>query len=307
MRIFNTYEQTEKHKPYCIALGSFDGIHIGHQKLIEILKYNANLFDCKSMIYTFEVHPRKILKPDKLLYMITNNSQKSDIMAEMGVDIVFLENFKKIMNLSAEQFFHDIIIEKFNAKCLIVGYNFKFGKNNEGDAATLTELGAKYGVMIEVVAPVVVNDDVVSSTLIRHNIQDEFVDDVYKYLGRTYSIQGKVVHGKKNGKAMGIRTANIEAGTETIIPLKGVYISDTKIDNNIYKSVTNIGVNPTFKGSKLSIETHILDFEGDLYDKDIEVYFIKRLRDEVLFENIENLKKQINSDIETRIRYKSML
>ncbi|MGB7606577.1 MAG: bifunctional riboflavin kinase/FAD synthetase [Lutisporaceae bacterium] len=307
MRIFNTYELAKKHKPYCIALGSFDGVHIGHQKLVEILKYNASLFDCASMIYTFGVHPRKILKPDKSLYMITNSSQRSDLMAEMGVDILFLENFEKIMNLSAEQFFHDIIIEKFNAKCLIIGYNFKFGKNNEGDATILTGLGAKYGIMIDVVAPVVVNDEVVSSTLIRHMIHDGLVDDVYKYLGRTYSIQGKVIHGKKNGKAMGIRTANIEAGIEAIIPLKGVYITDTKIGKDIYKSITNIGVNPTFKGSKISIETHILGFEGDLYDKDIEVYFIKRLRDEVLFENIENLKKQINSDIETRLRYRSML
>lgn len=307
MRIFNTYELAKKHKPYCIALGSFDGVHIGHQKLVEILKYNASLFDCASMIYTFGVHPRKILKPDKSLYMITNSSQRSDLMAEMGVDILFLENFEKIMNLSAEQFFHDIMIEKFNAKCLIIGYNFKFGKNNEGDAAILTRLGAKYGIMIEVVAPVVANDEVVSSTLIRHMIHDGLVDDVYKYLGRTYSIQGKVIHGKKNGKAMGIRTANIEAGIEAIIPLKGVYITDTKIGKDIYKSITNIGVNPTFKGSKLSIETHILCFEGDLYDKDIEIYFINRLRDEVLFENIENLKKQINSDIETRLRYRSML
>lgn len=307
MRIINTYEQAEEYKPYCIALGSFDGVHVGHQKLVEILKYNASLFNCASMIYTFGVHPRKILKPDKSLYMITNNSEKSDIMAEMGVDILFLENFEMIMNLSADQFFRDIIIEKFNAKCLIVGYNFQFGKNNESDAATLTKLGAKYGVKIEIVAPVVVNDEVVSSTLIRHRIHDGLVDDVYKYLGRTYSIQGKVIHGKKNGKAMGIRTANIEAGIEAIIPLKGVYITDTKIGRDIYKSITNVGVNPTFKGSKLSIETHILDFEGDLYDKDIEIFFLKRLRDEVLFENIENLKKQINSDIETRLEYRKML
>lgn len=307
MRIINTYEQAKEYKPYCIALGSFDGVHVGHQKLVEILKYNASLFNCASMIYTFGVHPRKILKPDKSLYMITNNSEKSDIMAEMGIDILFLEKFEMIMNLSAEQFFHDIIIEKFNAKCLIVGYNFQFGKNNESDAATLTKLGAKYGVKIEIVAPVVVNDEVVSSTLIRHRIHDGLVADVNKYLGRTYSVQGKVIHGKKNGKAMGIRTANIEAGIEAIIPLKGVYITDTKIGEDIYKSITNIGVNPTFKGSKLSIETHVLDFEGDLYDKEIEIFFLKRLRDEVLFENIENLKKQINSDIATRLRYRKML
>lgn len=304
MRIINTYEEAEKHKPYCIALGSFDGVHIGHQKLVEMLKYNASQFDCTSMIYTFGVHPRKILKPNKSLYMITSNSQRADIMAEMGVDMLFLESFEQVMNLSAEQFFQEIIIAKFNAKCLIVGYNFKFGRHNEGDAHKLTELGKKYGIKIEVVAPVVVNAEVVSSSLIRHRIHEGRVDEMPKYLGRSYSIQGKVVHGKQNGKAMGIRTANIEPGSEAIVPMKGVYITDTKIDGIVYKSITNVGLNPTFKGSKLMIETHVLEFEGDLYDKEIEVYFIKRLRDEVTFHNAEELKNQINKDIETRLRFR---
>lgn len=307
MRIFNTYEQTKKHRPNCIALGSFDGVHVGHQKLVEILKRKAALLDCESMIYTFGVHPRKVLKPDKPLYMITSSNQRADIMTELGVDILYLEDFEKIMNLSAEQFIRDIMIEKLNARCLIAGYNFKFGKNNEGDAKTLKELGAKYGIMIEIVAPVVVDDEVVSSTLIRRKIHAGLVDEAYKYLGRTYSIKGEVIHGKENGKAMGIRTANIKADSETVIPIKGVYITDTEVDKVIYKSVTNIGINPTFKGSKLSIETHVLDFNGDLYDKEIEIYFIKRLRDEILFENIEGLKKQINNDIETRLRYRRML
>lgn len=306
MRILNTYEEAEQHKPFCIALGSFDGVHVGHQKLVEMLKYNANLFDCTSMIYTFGVHPRRILKPNKSLYMITSSSQRADIMAEIGVDVLFLESFEQVMNLSAEQFFQDILIGKFNAKCVIVGYNFKFGRHNEGDAHKLAELGKKHGIKIEVVPPVIVNDEVVSSSLIRHRIHEGHVDVVPKFLGRTYSIQGKVTHGKQNGKAMGIRTANIEPGDEAIVPLKGVYITDTKIDGVVYKSITNVGLNPTFKGNKLMIETHVLDFDGDLYDKEIEVYFFKRLRDEVAFHNAEELKNQIKKDIEARLKFRML-
>lgn len=304
MRIINTYEEAEQLKPYCIALGSFDGVHVGHQKLVEMLKYNADLFSCTSMIYTFGVHPRRILKPSKSLYMITSSKQRADIMAEMGVDVLFLESFEQVMNLSAEQFFQEIMIKKFNVKCLIVGYNFKFGRHNEGDAHKLTELGEKYSIKIEVVPPVVVSDVAVSSSLIRHKIHEGNVDIVPKYLGRTYSIHGKVVHGKKIGMTMGIRTANIEPGDEAIVPLKGVYITDTKIDGVIYKSITNVGMNPTFKGNKLMIETHVLDFDGDLYEKEIEVYFIKRLRDEITFHNAEELKNQIQKDIETRLRFR---
>jgi riboflavin kinase / FMN adenylyltransferase len=303
VRIINTYEQAAENKPYCIALGSFDGVHMGHQKLIEMLKNNAADFNCASMIYTFGMHPRKILVPDKHIYMITNNAQRAEILNEIGVDVLFLEDFEKIMNLSAEQFFHDVIVEKFNAKCLIVGYNYNFGKNGEGNAEKLTALGNKYGIKVEVVSPVLVEDQVVSSSLIRHKIHEGNVYEALQYLGRAYRIQGKVIHGKKNGMAMGIRTANIEINNEVILPLKGVYITDTKIDNEIYKSITNVGVNPTFKGENLSIETHVLGFEGDLYSQDIEVYFIKRLRDEICFENVNELINQIKSDIKARLDY----
>jgi riboflavin kinase/FMN adenylyltransferase len=306
VKIINTYEQAAENKPYCIALGSFDGVHVGHQKLMEMLKYNADIFGCASMIYTFGVHPRKILKPDKPIYMITNNAQRAEIIDEIGVDVLFLEDFQKIMNLSAEEFFLNVIIEKFNAKCIIIGYNFNFGKNGEGNAEKLTQLGSKYGVKVEVVSPVLVKGEAVSSSLIRHKINEGNVFDVYQYLGRTYSIRGKVIHGKKNGKAMGIRTANIDINNEAIVPLKGVYITDTKIDNRTYKSVTNVGINPTFQGGALSIETHVLDFDGDLYDQDIEVYFIKRLRDEIPFEKVEDLINQIKNDIQTRLDYKAL-
>jgi len=307
VRIINTYEQAAVNKSYCIALGSFDGVHMGHQKLIEMLKHNAESYNCTSMIYTFGVHPRKILKPDKPIFMITNNAQRAEVLEEIDVDVLFLEDFAKIMNLSTEQFFHDIIVEKFNAKCLIVGYNYNFGKNGEGNAEKLTQLGNQYGVKVEVVSPVLVENQVVSSSLIRHRICEGHVYDASQYLGRAYSIQGKVIHGKKNGKAMGIRTANIEIDNEAIVPLKGVYITDTKIDNYMYKSVTNVGINPTFKGQALTIETHVLDFEGDLYSQDIEVYFLKRLRDEICFDRVNDLINQINSDIQARLDYNNSL
>ena len=307
MRILNTYEQAAENKSYCIALGSFDGVHVGHQKLIAMLKKNAEKSSCESMVYTFGIHPRRILRPSKSIYMITSNAKRAEIMDGLGVDALFLEDFQKIMNLSAEQFFKDILLEKLNAKCIVVGYNFNFGKNGEGNAEKLTQLGNKYGIKVEVVPPVLVEDKVVSSSLIRHKIHDGHLYEVLQYLSRAYSVQGKVIHGKKNGIAMGIRTANLEIDKEAILPSKGVYITNTKIDNFMYKSVTNIGINPTFHGSALSLETHVLDFDGDLYDKNIEVYFIKRLRDEISFSNVEALINQINSDIQARLDFKMLL
>jgi riboflavin kinase/FMN adenylyltransferase len=306
VRILNTYEQAAENKSYCIALGSFDGVHAGHQKLIEVLEYNAEKMDCVSMVYTFGTHPRKILKPERAIHMITSNEKRAEIMDILGVDVLYLEDFQRIMNLDAEQFFCNILVEKFNAKCIVVGYNFNFGKNGEGDAEKLAELGNKYGIKVEVVPPVLIKDKVVSSSLIRHKIHEGNVSEVLQYLSRTYSIQGKVIHGKKNGLSMGIRTANIEIGKEIILPKKGVYLTETKIDNRHYKSVTNIGTNPTFQGSTLSIETHVLDFDGDLYNQDIEVYFLERSRDEVFFSSTQDLIDQIKIDIQTRLDYKRL-
>lgn len=306
MRILNTYEQAAEQKPYCVALGSFDGVHMGHQKLIEVLKSNSEHFGCSSMVYTFEKHPRKILKPDKPIYMITSNVQRAKVIEAMQVDVLFLESFEQIMNLSAEQFFHDVLIEKFNVKCIVVGYNYHFGRRGEGNAEILTQLGHKYGVKVEVVSPVLVENQVVSSSLIRHKIHDGKVDEVLNYLGRAYGLQSHVIHGKQNGKAMGIRTANLEIGKEAIVPKKGVYITDTIIAGHSYKSVTNVGVNPTFHGNTLSIETHVLDFEGDLYNQPIEVYFLKRMRDEISFETVNELVQQIQSDIAERLSYRGL-
>jgi riboflavin kinase/FMN adenylyltransferase len=306
VKIFNTYEQTAENRAYCVALGSFDGVHVGHQRLIEMVKYHAAKHCCTSMIYTFEIHPRKILLPGKPIHIITNNTQRAEIINEMGIDVLFLESFDKIMNLSAEHFFHEVLVNKLHARSVIVGYNYRFGKQGEGDADTLTKLGKKYGVEIEVIPPVLVGNEVVSSSLIRHRIYEGSVAEIPQYLGRSYRIHGKVIHGKKNGKAMGIRTANTEISSESVIPCNGVYISEAIIDKHIYKSVTNIGVNPTFKGEKLSIETHVLDFEGDLYDKEIEVVFLKRLRDEVSFNNVEDLIAQIKADISARLSFKGL-
>lgn len=306
MRIINTYEQAVENKSCCIALGSFDGVHAGHQKLIEVLVSNAENIGCVSMVYTFGTHPRKILKPERSIHMITSNEKRAEIMDELGVDVLYLEDFQKIMNLDAEQFFCDILVDKFNAKCIVVGYNFNFGKNGEGNAEKLAQLGNKYGIKVEIVPPVLIKDKVVSSSLIRHKIHEGNVSEVLQYLSRTYSIQGKVIHGKKNGMSMGIRTANIEIGKEIILPKKGVYLTDTKIDHCRYKSVTNIGINPTFQGATLSIETHVLDFDSDLYNQDIEVYFIERLRDEIFFSSTLDLIDQIKIDIQTRLDYKML-
>lgn len=301
MIILKDYNEAKKHTPYCIVLGSFDGVHIGHQKLIHTLIKEAKHFNAKSMLYTFENHPRVCLNPDKHLYLITDNEIKTSILKQFDLDYLYFDNFDSVKDMSAEEFVRKILIDKFNTKCVIVGYNYRFGRNGEGDADALKQLGKEFNFKVEIVPAVEVNGSSVSSTLIRHMIRNGEVEEIPYFLGRHYTLFGKVVFGKQNGTAMGIRTANLETSINTVMPAQGVYLTDTVIDGKAYKSVTNVGSNPTFNGNKISIETHIIDFDENVYNKEIEIVFLKRQRDEIKFDSIDKLIVQIKRDVEARI------
>jgi len=303
MVIYTNYNEAKKGNPYCIALGSFDGVHIGHQKLIERVVNKGRELDCNSMAYTFKENTKKVLIHDGCQELITQNHKRINIMENLGVDAVYLEDFQQIMKMDAEAFIRDILVSQFNIKCAVAGYNFTFGSKKDGNAELLRKYGDLYGFEVDIVDAVRINGNIVSSSLIREKIKSGEVEEVKEYLGRNFSINGQVIHGKKIGGKLGIRTANLSINKDLVLPKPGVYFTDTIVNNNVYKSVTNIGTNPTFNGCNMSIETHIIGFNENLYGKNIEIFFLKWEREEKAFNDASELKKQILDDINNRLKY----
>jgi len=301
LKIYEQYEEALKSTAWCVALGSFDGVHLGHRKLIELLKEEANTYGTGSMVYTFKVHPRKILIPNKHIYLITDNEKRAEVVEGMGVDMLYLEDFTNVRDMSAEDFVKKILIGRFGVKSVVVGYNYRFGLKGEGNADMLKQYGEKYGFKVNVVEAVEVDGHTVSSSFIRHIIRSGNVDKIADYLGREFSVHGEVVYGKQNGEVMGIKTANIEVKKDITLPKKGVYYTSTTVSGKLYKSITNIGFNPTFDGESLSVETHIIDFCENIYGEEIEIFFHRHKRDEYKFVSMEELVKQIRKDIQDRL------
>ena len=279
-----------------VALGSFDGLHSGHLSLVNKIIELANENKGKSIVYTFKNHPRTLIKgatPPKLLM---DNESKEEILEALGVDLIYFEEFnEEYMKLTPEGFIK-YLCEKFKVKGIVVGFNYRFGYKNVGNIEMLKELSTKYGYEFYVMEPCNYEDEVISSTRIRNELLNGNVDKAMNMLNRPYCIKGKVVHGKKLGRAIGFPTANLDYSKEALIPKKGVYYTNVQWQGKIYKGITSVGNNPTVNGDKLTIETYILDFNNDLYGHNIKVYFIKKIRDEKKFNSIDDLVIQLKKD-----------
>jgi riboflavin kinase/FMN adenylyltransferase len=298
MEIIDLSNYNETRFNTAIALGNFDGIHIGHQQLINTMISKAKDLGIKSSLLLFKNHTKATIDNNKP-NMITSNEQKFKICEELGIDIIYLLDFDdSLMKLSGEDFIKNIIIDKMNCKLLVVGFDYRFGYKASGDSKLLLELGKKHNIDVIVLDPVYKNNEVISSSIIRNLVAIGHMDEVTNILGRPYSILGKVITGKNRGNKLGFPTANIELMDNYVIPKNGVYITNTIVDNKKYLSATNIGYNPTFNEDILKIETYILDFSENIYGKTIEVEFIDFLRDDIKFKNKEELINQMNLDIE---------
>lgn len=286
------------------ALGFFDGVHLGHANLISTLKQLSCNMNIKSMVFTFEKHPMTVLSAQDAPKMITSNEAKASIFESLGVDIV---NFNPVnrdfLNYEPEDFLTDILIKKYNVRALVAGFNFKFGHLGRGDSALLKDFCIAYGIRVEIVKPVIIDGVLVSSTAIRDYIAKGNVSMACRLLGRPFSMEGTVSHGMMRGRNLGFPTANLSIDESMITPKNGVYITSVLLDGMEYKSVTNVGYNPTFKNSSISVETHIIDFCGDIYGRDIKVLFHERLRDEIKFKSIDELSKQIFADRKKAAEY----
>jgi len=281
-----------------VCLGNFDGIHLAHKKLIKTLTLECEKMNIKSMVYTFNKHPFNILG-NKEIKLITTMEKKSEILEQLKVDYLCLREFDDdFSNIKAEDFIKNILVNKYNVKLVIVGFNYNFGYKGLGDVNLLNILGEKYDFKVIMLEPMYFKDEVISSSNIREKIKNGDMEGSKNLLGKYYSIKGKVEYGNRIGTEIGFPTANIIPLKNYALPKSGVYYTNTIIDNKCYESITNIGNNPTIaKGHNTIIETHIFEFSGWLYGKNIEVVFKRFIRDEVKHKDIHDLKETIINDI----------
>ena len=282
-----------------IALGNFDGIHIGHQYLIKDSIKKANEKGLEPSILLFKNHTKTIINnQNNKVYLLTSNEQKLRILKEMGIKIVYTLLFdREIMKLSAEKFVEEILINKLNTKLVTAGFDYRFGYKALGDSNYLKELGEKYNFETNIIMPIYVDEEIVSSTKIRNLIKIGEIKKANEFLGRPYSLVGNVVKGDQRGSKMGYPTANIQLSYNYAIPKTGVYETITLIENKKFVSLTNIGYNPTFNGKKLKIENHIIDFDEDIYGRKIEIKFMDFIREDIKFNTVKELIEKIAEDI----------
>lgn len=286
----------EFNKDVYVALGSFDGLHKGHLTLIDKVVELGKNNDSLSMVYTFRNHPLEVIDESKAPKIIMDNEEKLEILSKKGIDVAcFIEFNKRFMTIEPETFIKEII-DKFNVKGIIVGFNYKFGFKNKGDITLLEKLSEKLGFELYVMNALEENGKVISSTLIRELIRNGSINEANELLTRFYSIKGKVIHGKQLGRTIGFPTANLNITESTVLPAIGVYYTNVEIDNKIYKGITNVGNNPTVNGNNITVETNILDFSNDIYHKEIRVYFIEKIRNQEKFDSLEVLKGQLEND-----------
>jgi riboflavin kinase/FMN adenylyltransferase len=298
---FNSSEKT------IVTIGTFDGIHIGHQKILKDLIKTAKKEGKKSVLLTFFPHPRMVLQKDNKILLLNTIEEKSGLLEKMGLDYLIIHPFsKEFSRLTALDFVRDILVNKLNTSRLIIGYDHHFGKNREGNIHQLKEYSLLYDFKVEEIPAQDIDDVSVSSTKIRTALKKGNLKTANNYLGYHYMLNGTVVSGKKLGGTIGFPTANLEIKEPyKLIPKTGVYIIKTHINTVLYTGIMNIGFNPTVLGKHQTIEAHLFDFNEDLYGKEIMIEFIYFLREEHKFKSVKELVVQLNIDKENAISYLS--
>jgi len=287
-------------KDTAITIGVFDGFHMGHQHIFEQLKQLAKKSDLIPLVITFMNHPSEILDKSFHPNSISDPQTKIEYMRNFGInDIIPIEFSKEIAQLTAVEFIN-LLTTNFNMSYLVIGTDFALGHNREGDLQTLSFLSSKIGFKIKIVDILEINSSKISSTTIRKLLTNGLVQKIPELLGRKFSLKGNVISGSKRGHSLGFPTANLSINDKLLIPKLGIYATETKIDSKIYPSCTSIGLRPTFypKNNTPLIETHIINYNNDIYGKTIEVFFINRIRDEKKFTSSQKLIEQMNNDVD---------
>ncbi len=299
MRVHQSIENYDhKEKSSVLTIGTFDGVHIGHQKIIQRLNQIKNGNVEKSMILTFYPHPRRVLDQSNDIKMLTTMEEKIQLLEKFGLDDLIIEPFtKEFSRLSALDFVRNILVNQLHIKQLVIGYDHQFGKNREGNFEQLTEFGELYDFTVEKISAQEIESVSVSSTKIRKAIENGDMSTANKYLGYHYLLTGEIIKGQGIGRKINFPTVNLSIAEDfKLIPKKGVYIVRAHFNEASNFGIMNIGFRPTVGGKGQTIEIHLLDFYGDLYGSKIQVEVLTRLRDEKKFESIEDLAAQISRD-----------
>lgn len=279
------------------TIGIFDGVHIGHKKIINLVREDARENGLSSCVITFHPHPQKVLRGSNMP-LIVPLSERLKLFEKEGVDITICYSFTKdFAQISAKDFVRDMLVKKLRIKSIFVGPDFFFGRKREGTTELLETMGRTYNFETKLVQPVSLDDELISSTSIRKLIEDGMVKKAARFLGDSFYVEGRIKQGERRGRLLGFPTANLDTDWE-LLPKKGVYVTWTQLDERRFRSITNVGVRPTFDASQLLIETHILDFSNDIYGKSMRIEFVERLRDEKRFESVDALVAEISRDVE---------
>jgi riboflavin kinase/FMN adenylyltransferase len=284
-----------------VTSGTFDGVHLGHQKILIQIKESARQLKGETVLITFWPHPRLVLYPEQHnLRLLSTFEEKTKLLEQFGVDhLITIPFTHEFSQMSSREFIEKVLVQKIKTKKLIIGYDHRFGKNREGSFEYLQANSAEFGFEMEEISRQEVDDIGVSSTKIRKALEEGDLETAKGYLGRPYELTGIVVRGKQIGRSIGFPTANIQIQTDyKLIPKEGVYAVEAEIDNISYRAMLNIGMRPTVDGNQQTIEANLFDFEGDLYGKQLTIKLKHFLREEQKFENIEALKAQLICDQE---------
>lgn len=296
VRELDNYKKSDS--PLYLALGNFDGVHRGHKKLINDLVEKAKKNNGVAAAFIFEPHPAKVLKPDKAPKLLVTPERKAELLDELGLDILIYNTFNtEISRCSPEEFVERILVDKFEVKEVFVGFNHSFGYKGAGTPELLRELGGRYNFAVNIISPVKIDGQVVSSSLIRQALDAALIENAYNMLGYYPMLEGVVIKGESRGGTIGFPTANLGVSSDLNVPGKGVYAARAQVDNQYFNCVVNIGNKPTFhENYPVSIEAHLLNFQKDIYGKSLRVHFVQKIREQRKFESIDELIRQIELD-----------
>lgn len=298
MKIVNSIKSFSANKPTIVTIGTFDGVHLGHKKILEKIVENAHSQNCESLVLTFFPHPRTILQADSEMKQLNTLAEKTNLLSALGIDNLVIHPFDAAFSrLTAEEFVKQVLVDTFKIKKIIIGHDHRFGRNRTANIDDLIEFGNKFGFEVEEISAKQINEVSISSTKIRNALTEGNIELANNYLGYYYSLTGIVSKGKQLGRTIGFPTANIKIVEEyKLIPQNGVYIVQSNLDGIMYHGMMNIGTRPTVDGTTQTIEIHFFDFQKELYNQKITISLLHRMRSEQKFESVDALKKQLDKD-----------
>ena len=305
MKLFHSIQSFSSNKPTIVTIGTFDGVHLGHKKILQQIIENATAQNCESLVLTFFPHPRMVLHEGTDMKQLNTLDEKISLLEDLGIDNLVIHPFnKEFSRLTAEEFVKTVLVDTFKLKKIVIGYDHRFGRNRTANINDLVEFGQQFGFEVEQISAEEINEVSISSTKIRKALEEGNITLANDYLGYHYCMTGKVSKGKQLGRTIGYPTANIKIEEDyKLIPQNGVYIVKSSIEEKTVYGMMNIGTQPTVDGTSQTIEVHFFDFNKDLYNTKITVSLLKRIRSEQKFDSIDALKNQLALDKITSLDY----